>query len=801
MWFEESKSVSGGIAPGEDTTLADVWETSRRSQIYVNNAYAREAAIEEAYDRRIDAIFNATGIRLDNPQRLPPPVSLEDMETGQAGEVSDPFRAFDERLLKLAEERPELAAVIKAERSPIEDARELVRDTEIASATASATYRGPWGASTLAQFGGGMHGAMQDPTTWLGFMMGPTGRAGAGVKGLLWMGVKQAAANAAFEAALQPKVAAWRQEAGLGYDLGDFAANVGMAGAFGFGVDVGVRGVARGIQAARGRVPILDKDGGVTGYETREARLDRIARQSADETLRKAADLDTTALRELAEETGAIGDPVVKGALDFAETLDATDVRGGGLHPDDAVAVEIQALRHIIDPTEPAPRQPPPLAEPDPVAAVSAEVMAARERLQASDLHVLEAARILRDVPQVVDRELSLATPVLSEARAISWLSDAAFEMVERGQVKAEHAALVSRLVEAPERHAGVLHALAMAEPATPAAARRFVADMITERPRPDLVVGQRIDDPIGPEAKAQVASLQTMLAVPAEPVVKAGDGPTLRSSLPAIEAAFAKDWGRADTNLKAMSGMVDAWDRYGMAGVRDALERMGPAARRDLAARLAGDKQGEVAGLGRVAFSRLMAGRALARAARALDGSPEHAALADRLRQTAAELEAEATAKPSPDGKPVLDKLTAPHPKFPQLQLPVELDGSVWMFRGEKPGQPMGRFTTRLFTTNLGRARDFAGQHGDVYAVKVPAARLEEAVPRSASRDRVVVKPGQEMFTLSETLAREARGEPRESGIEAKAIEQAAEVDFRRAMAEADVFDRMRDVMEHCKS
>ena len=98
-----------------------------------------------------------------------------------------------------------------------------------------------------ARLAGGAYGVMHDRVNVAAMMFGG-GPAGAGLKGLAWMAIKQGAINAGAEAVTQPFVQSWRKRAGLSYGLDQAALNVGSAALFGAGLDATVRGAVRGVR-------------------------------------------------------------------------------------------------------------------------------------------------------------------------------------------------------------------------------------------------------------------------------------------------------------------------------------------------------------------------------------------------------------------------------------------------------------------------------------------------------------------------------------------------------------------------
>lgn len=359
MFYESQRAPDGQLASGPPSSADEVFETAKRSAWYVDNIHARDVALEEAYDRRIDAIKAATGVELANPRRRVngvAPIGIGLVAAAQeAGDA-----AFMRELATLAEQHPDKVDIIRADRSPREDALAIRNAAEKAAREAYDRYDGPWGTGALASFAGGVAGGLSDPVNLLAMLINPNARAGVGLKSMLWMAIKQGAANAGVEAAAQPAIYAWRKEAGLtepalDYTPGTFAMNVGTAFALGFAPDVAVRGVARAIQRGRGLVPKLDDTGGVIGWHTPEQALEEAAIRSNRENLRKAAEGDTEALRGLAREAGIADNPEVKALFATIDNAEATATRIAGVDADDDAARALQTLRHLINPNEPLP--------------------------------------------------------------------------------------------------------------------------------------------------------------------------------------------------------------------------------------------------------------------------------------------------------------------------------------------------------------------------------------------------------------------------------------------------------------
>jgi hypothetical protein len=376
---EEPTIRDGEAATGHATDLWDlpaIVGAAYTSQRYVENWNAQTVAMEEAYDRRNDAIFQAMGRAPQNPFRsqmaeggdIPWPIGIVRRRNRPFYDFEDMqprLQRYQTELADLEKERPDLAHIIRSGESPHEDALKTRNAADDGIKQALALYHGPAGTGTFASLLGGFAGSFNDPLNDALLLLGPTSRAGAGLKALVWTGVKQAGVNAAGAALAQPQTAIWRREAGLtvpalGYDFNDFLANVGTAGAFGFGAEVGVRGSLRAYHAVRGHVPLLDETGAITGWDTPAGAMEKAARASSMERLRAAAEGDPAALREMAEHTGAIHDPVLRSTLDMLDDVEATSTRRPGVDPHASDWADAQALRSLVDDDEPPPVAPRP---------------------------------------------------------------------------------------------------------------------------------------------------------------------------------------------------------------------------------------------------------------------------------------------------------------------------------------------------------------------------------------------------------------------------------------------------------
>jgi hypothetical protein len=353
MWERPRFDLTSTARGGEETGAADIFATEDEDTRLGWNAVSGGLATDRAYDDWIDEIKKQTGAELRNP--LSQAEDPRDVYYPRPERPAyDPYAVFRKQREELAEQQPKHRDFLLQDRD-VSAAAE--RKVGVAQRAAEETWeRSDKGAAAwAARLGGGFYGALHDPIQWPLMALGPAVKAGAGVKGLLWMGLKQGAANAAGEAAIQPFVQQWRKKAGVDYGLGQAALNIGAAGAFGFGLDAAVRSGVRGVRRAAGN-PYLGPDElsapSGAGSEPSGAQLPGLpqgrqpaaaepvsprvyrgadpippmealerAAKSAPEgsVLRRAADGDEAALRELAKELGPDADPSIRRALDELE--------------------------------------------------------------------------------------------------------------------------------------------------------------------------------------------------------------------------------------------------------------------------------------------------------------------------------------------------------------------------------------------------------------------------------------------------------------------------------------------------
>lgn len=318
-------------------SLSELARTSFEDAHKVTNFDSMSKLIEDGYDSVNDRIKAATGAELENPTRWgsysSKPVHMRIMGGGDAwtqdGAVAEWNRRVAEARAKAPDALPwddlideptrKAGETMRKARADQEDAmirRGMVDKSHLgmvgkvplvgaASALAINAARDPLGVA--AQFGGSLYGQMHSPADAIANLVGfGAGRAA-------WSLVKNAAANAVSNAAVQSVLSAGKmsdyEKAGLPYGWKVWLEEVEGAAATGAVLDVSVRGPSRAV--ARRLSPNTDRGGFFTDAPERPA--------ISPETFQKAQEGDVAAAREIAEKTGAINDPAIKGAFDYLE--------------------------------------------------------------------------------------------------------------------------------------------------------------------------------------------------------------------------------------------------------------------------------------------------------------------------------------------------------------------------------------------------------------------------------------------------------------------------------------------------
>jgi len=371
---EANQRISDTAAEAPPATFMERFQAADKQGQLRGTVLSPGFAVSEDYDRRIKDIKDAglgdlselNPMWNSKPTQRAPHVyseghSIYDMEPSKA--VEDPHEAFQKKLEELAQKYPDKAHIIKADK-PITGS-ESYQAAKKAAENAASIYGGPPLTGPIADFAGGMWSMRKDPFQIGTLVIGPMSPVRQGAKAVLTMGLKQAAANASVEAAMQPFVQSWRKSMNDSYGWWDAAEEIGMAGAFGLGADAGVRMLYRGVQARMGRKAILDEQGRVTGYESAVNAAEREALTARNleiqknlealpkDTFDKIAQGDEEATIALAKALKADEDPSVAGAINALRNTDRVTLDG----IDDGWRERslLQQLRSLEDPSEPAP--------------------------------------------------------------------------------------------------------------------------------------------------------------------------------------------------------------------------------------------------------------------------------------------------------------------------------------------------------------------------------------------------------------------------------------------------------------
>lgn len=233
FFYEQPLTPASGSFADGSAPFMDLAKAARDTAWYADNMAASDAAIEDAYDRRNDAIFAATGQRLQNPYRQ----HFAAVRARAATATYDFGKDWQNTVAKLQDNHPDLSQQIRAHIPIEQDAKELAREaaTRFDEAIASRNdFAGKW----AAILGGGFAGSLRDPLQ-LGTLMlgaGPGTARNTAVR-IFEVAGKEAAVNGSVELLMQPMVQAWREQAGLdhGFDQAMFnvLAAAGMGGLFG----------------------------------------------------------------------------------------------------------------------------------------------------------------------------------------------------------------------------------------------------------------------------------------------------------------------------------------------------------------------------------------------------------------------------------------------------------------------------------------------------------------------------------------------------------------------------------------
>lgn len=105
--------------------------------------------------------------------------------------------------------------------------------------------------------------------------------------------------------------------------------------------------------------------------------------------------------------------------------------------------------------------------------------VAAKKNMQEGSGDAIDAARVLRDRPDLLDASLPVSSPMMKNAVALARLSDEAFGMAINGVVPPNYAAAVGSMVSNKLQHAAVLSDLVKFKPETEREARVLIGEVM----------------------------------------------------------------------------------------------------------------------------------------------------------------------------------------------------------------------------------------------------------------------------------------------------------------------------------
>lgn len=269
MLFLSESKLPEGLLPQPETR--SLWErrgeigesysayvkASDELQSYRDNVNSRVTATQDAYDARIAAIREATGVTLENPLRGP----IESKTMGRAEFMRARKDTWASRLQELAAKHPDKLDAIRAD-IPIEREAEAITRGKVAGmdeAEAQAENL-PFGFRFVAGLQGSVKGMLRDPATYLTLMMGgPEISAAKSVSGrIMQRALMEAAVNGAVEVPLQFAAEKWRKQAGVPLGWQGSLQQVGLAAGFGGGFGGLLQGGSEVLRVLKKATPETD---------------------------------------------------------------------------------------------------------------------------------------------------------------------------------------------------------------------------------------------------------------------------------------------------------------------------------------------------------------------------------------------------------------------------------------------------------------------------------------------------------------------------------------------------------------
>lgn len=232
---EQPLTPSRATISGGQASFGALWDAARDAAIFVDNFTASAAALEEAYDRRIDLVKRETGVVIPNPMRMPQTLNEQmggpQPRYGIGVTLQQSEANFAAALERVGKQFPAKAQILKIGVPVSQEAEQIAYQAEERFGRFFASRRDVVG-SWAAALGGSFSGSLRDPLQVMTLIAGGGPGAARTIGGrILTTAFREMAINAGVEATLQPKVQAWREQAGLPAGFGEAAKNVALTGA------------------------------------------------------------------------------------------------------------------------------------------------------------------------------------------------------------------------------------------------------------------------------------------------------------------------------------------------------------------------------------------------------------------------------------------------------------------------------------------------------------------------------------------------------------------------------------------
>ncbi|MBK8772836.1 MAG: hypothetical protein IPM06_20730 [Rhizobiales bacterium] len=347
---------------GPPVTAGDVYASAIEDSRRVSNINARDENLFDAYEDVNGRIKRATGKDVANPFGFNAPVTP--VATGGYGysrfpKQKDPVAEWRRTIADIKGKHPDAMPWDGVEDEPDRIANERMRATReattelhertglvegdkipyigkvpvVRSVAALGANLATQPQLTAAEFAGGLRGQFYSPIDTLSNLAGFG--AGKATVSIVKAAMKNAVTNAGIQAPLSGLKQSDYKQAGLPHGWDVWLSEVEGAAGTGFFLDSSIRGPGRAAIKAFGH----DTPAGTTLSRNTERggwlfdATDKLELPSAPtsrppvdaETVKKAMANDVAAVREVAEKTGAIEDPAVKGAIHYAETTGPVD--------------------------------------------------------------------------------------------------------------------------------------------------------------------------------------------------------------------------------------------------------------------------------------------------------------------------------------------------------------------------------------------------------------------------------------------------------------------------------------------